>query len=332
MKKIEKQLKKDAATLLPDSSLKEKIKAEAFGTEKSTTTEKRFNRKAAWISVAAACAAIILILTLTLVLIPQGDGGKINNKKPAYISVDIRNTYAFGAFSAGMLLKESGGAAAAEVSLTPEQVDMIGECLPIVEGLTSAAPVVNDGVSDRDDYAKKMTVSANGIAYVIYYNESAARQDDGEIKSSISGVISINGREFAVSGKREKETDKGESEYEITVTVHYGEGNYVVFEQEIETEGGETETSYAYTVVRNGVEAERFEMEIENEYDNTEISVETLKNGQALSFEYIVTGAKSYSVEVELTGELKTTVTVSVTENEYVVTYNGNEQKRYSRK
>lgn len=277
----------------------------------------------------------MLVVTLSVVLIPrpQGGGGGGNNNSPAVISAETLNTYAFGAYTAGILSQETGGGTTAEeTNLSESQVDLMGECLPIINSLTSSAPAVKEEKSDKSEYAKKLTVTQGAHAYVIYYNESAAKQSDGEVTSSITGKIVIDDVEYDLSGKREKEMDGGDSEYEITVTVYYDDNDYTVFEQEIENEGNESSLSYKYSIYKNGELAENFEVELENEYGNTSVRVETLKYGEMIAFEYTVNEGKGYSVVVEFDEESSATVVVTEYENYYLLTYNGGMTKTFPKK
>ena len=152
--------------------------------------------------------------------------------------------------------------------------------------------VVKTTVVDNDDesypYAKKMTIEGVGmdgrkVVYVMYYDETEVKteEDDGEIEKeySLNGVITIDGKEYAVEGMRSEETEDDERESELRIRAYADatdKTTYVEMERENSVEEGETETEYVYSIYRGGelIEQTAVEFERENENGKEEIAYE----------------------------------------------------------
>ena len=152
--------------------------------------------------------------------------------------------------------------------------------------------VVKTTVGDNDDesypYAKKMTIEGVGmdgrkVVYVMYYDETEVKteEDDGEIEKeySLNGVITIDGKEYAVEGMRSEETEDDERESELRIRAYADAADkttYVEMERENSVEEGETETEYVYSIYRGGelIEQTAVEFERENENGKEEIAYE----------------------------------------------------------
>lgn len=152
--------------------------------------------------------------------------------------------------------------------------------------------VVKTTVGDNDDesypYAKKMTIEGVGmdgqkVVYVMYYDETEVKteEDDGEIEKeySLNGVITIDGKEYAVEGMRSEETEDDERESELRIRAYADatdKTTYVEMERENSVEEGETETEYVYSIYRGGelIEQTAVEFERENENGKEEIAYE----------------------------------------------------------
>ena len=144
--------------------------------------------------------------------------------------------------------------------------------------------VVKTTVGDNDDesypYAKKMTIEGVGmdgrkVVYVMYYDETEVKteEDDGEIEKeySLNGVITIDGKEYAVEGMRSEETEDDERESELRIRAYADAADkttYVEMERENSVEEGETETEYVYSIYRGGVLIEQTAVEFERENEN----------------------------------------------------------------
>ena len=175
--------------------------------------------------------------------------------------------------------------------------------------------VVKTTVGDNDDesypYAKKMTIEGVGmdgrkVVYVMYYDETEIKteEDDGEIEKeySLNGVITIDGKEYAVEGMRSEETEDDERESELRIRAYADatdKTTYVEMERENIVEEGETETEYVYSIYRGGVLIEQTAVEFERENENgkEEIAYEIeFRRGETIG---------KYEVEREAGNEVK---------------------------
>ena len=175
--------------------------------------------------------------------------------------------------------------------------------------------VVKTTVGDNDDesypYAKKMTIEGVGmdgrkVVYVMYYDETEVKteEDDGEIEKeySLNGVITIDGKEYAVEGMRSEETEDDERESELRIRAYADatdKTTYVEMERENSVEEGETETEYVYSIYRGGVLIEQTAVEFERENENgkEEIAYEIeFRSGETIG---------KYEVEREAGNEVK---------------------------
>ena len=187
--------------------------------------------------------------------------------------------------------------------------------------------VVKTTVGDNDDesypYAKKMTIEGVGmdgrkVVYVMYYDETEVKteeddydetevkteEDDGEIEKeySLNGVITIDGKEYAVEGMRNEETEDDERESELRIRAYADAADkttYVEMERENSVEEGETETEYVYSIYRGGdlIEQTAVEFERENENGKEEIAYEIeFRSGETIG---------KYEVEREAGNEVK---------------------------
>ncbi len=169
------------------------------------------------------------------------------------------------------------------------------------------------GDNDKEDYpyAKKMTIEGVGmdgrkVVYVMYYDETEVKteEDDGEIEKeySLNGVITIDGKEYAVEGMRSEETEDDERESELRIRAYADatdKTTYVEMERENSVEEGETETEYVYSIYRGGVLIEQTAVEFERENENgkEEIAYEIeFRSGETIG---------KYEVEREAGNEVK---------------------------
>ena len=223
-------------------------------------------------------------------------------------------------------------------SLTEEQLDLINNQMPVVESLLKDGAISHtEGTSDRpDEYAFMSTISyydwnGNLVSYVIYYNETwkeseqdrdrdqdrdwdgegdrdrdrdEDRDDDDEIEETygIEGILIVDEAEYPIVGKRETETEDGETETELKFVATVSEGNYIEVKEEREAD----EQKLVYSVYRDGRLYERTEVEYEQERRETELEVERWKEGveSEISFEQVSDGdVVKLEVEAQINGQ-----------------------------
>ena len=225
-------------------------------------------------------------------------------------ALSAQDAYGIGAVSSVKLLGTGVSAAAMSafaelgneaVAVTAEEVgdtderkaatEKFNEYFRALDGF-GGDDVVKTTVGDNDDesypYAKKMTIEGVGmdgrkVVYVMYYDETEVKteEDDGEIEKeySLNGVITIDGKEYAVEGMRSEETEDDERESELRIRAYADTADkttYVEMERENSVEEGETETEYVYSIYRGGelIEQTAVEFERENENGKEEIAYE----------------------------------------------------------
>lgn len=217
-------------------------------------------------------------------------------------ALSAQDAYGIGAVSSVKLLGTGVSAAAMSafaelgneaVAVTAEEVgdtderkaatEKFNEYFRALDGF-GGDDVVKTTVGDNDDesypYAKKMTIEGVGmdgrkVVYVMYYDETEVKteEDDGEIEKeySLNGVITIDGKEYAVEGMRSEETEDDERESELRIRAYADatdKTTYVEMERENSVEEGETETEYVYSIYRGGDLIEQTAVEFERESEN----------------------------------------------------------------
>ena len=248
-------------------------------------------------------------------------------------ALSAQDAYGIGAVSSVKLLGTGVSAAAMSafaelgneaVAVTAEEVgdtderkaatEKFNEYFRALDGF-GGDDVVKTTVGDNDDescpYAKKMTIEGIGmdgrkVVYVMYYDETEVKteEDDGEIEKeySLNGVITIDGKEYAVEGMRSEETEDDERESELRIRAYADatdKTTYVEMERENSVEEGETETEYVYSIYRGGelIEQTAVEFERENENGKEEIAYEIeFRRGETIG---------KYEVEREAGNEVK---------------------------
>lgn len=248
-------------------------------------------------------------------------------------ALSAQDAYGIGAVSSVKLLGTGVSAAAMStfaelgneaVAVTAEEVgdtderkaatEKFNEYFRALDGF-GGDDVVKTTVGDNDDesypYAKKMTIEGIGmdgrkVVYVMYYDETEVKteEDDGEIEKeySLNGVITIDGKEYAVEGMRSEETEDDERESELRIRAYADatdKTTYVEMERENSVEEGETETEYVYSIYRGGVLIEQTAVEFERENENgkEEIAYEIeFRSGETIG---------KYEVEREAGNEVK---------------------------
>ena len=248
-------------------------------------------------------------------------------------ALSAQDAYGIGAVSSVKLLGTGVSAAAMSafaelgneaVAVTAEEVgntderkaatEKFNEYFRALDGF-GGDDVVKTTVGDNDDgsypHAKKMTIEGIGmdgrkVVYVMYYDETEVKteEDDGEIEKeySLNGVITIDGKEYAVEGMRSEETEDDERESELRIRAYADatdKTTYVEMERENSVEEGETETEYVYSIYRGGelIEQTAVEFERENENGKEEIAYEIeFRSGETIG---------KYEVEREAGNEVK---------------------------
>lgn len=185
-------------------------------------------------------------------------------------------------------------------------------------------------------YDTKMTISGKNFdgeteTYVMYYTETLAKTEtddkDGETESeyTLTGVMVVDGADYALEGKRSEETERDESESELEIRAYADVSDkttYVKMEQEYSEERGESETEYVYSVYSNGALVEKTAVEFEKENkggkSETEYELEFLsgdgrgrysvereiKNGRTeIEVKYDIGGKTGKFVIAEITGD-----------------------------
>lgn len=235
--------------------------------------------------------------------------------------------YAVTAVGTGVLLggltESAPSSAAASGPATAEELGedamaAINKYLGIAENLLSDGGVTaEDTDSDRDGYSKKMTAESTDLqgvksSFVLYYNEGAPTEDDGETEIRLDGIMLYNGAEYAVEGKRESERDESELEF----TAYLDRSNYVKIQREVE----DGEEEFAYIVVKNGVMVSMFEVEVEREAQKTEVEVKSYSGGQTMTVDFEkktdAVGGKSYIEAKCVENNILTTFQIYVTAGE----------------
>ena len=157
---------------------------------------------------------------------------------------------------------------------------------------------VAEGASERAEYEYKTVVTysdvhGNAHSYEMHYNKTLIPDyddddddDDDEIEEeyAIRGVMVIEGKDYAIRGEREYESERGESETETEFRVELGEGAFMLVEQSEEYERGESEQEYSYSVWQNGRCIERSSFEYESEHSETEVKMTAMSDGVTQAF------------------------------------------------
>lgn len=258
-----------------------------------------------------------LALALGVSACSSGDkalsGGMPDGSAPA------ESVYGFSAASAGMLISAmDGGTAASAMSFVSaaensepaaEPSAQTGEAddlsrldgyMTLVESLISDGGFgVNVENSDREGYSEKMTITYRDMSgaahqYTMYYNQFAVSDDEDddddrfddeqEEDYAISGVLAVDGTDYAVYGERSSESERGEEESETEFRVDLGENRYMYVEQSYELDGNETEQEYEYSLRENGKVTERSTFSYETEGGETELKMTSYKDGKSETF------------------------------------------------
>lgn len=342
MKDIQKLLKSEAGSVLPDEKIKENIRRDLGIADEAREREfslagnaggsaadgaKRRNRL---LAIVLACVALVLCLILVIVPLMKKDASSPNKFNPIGTVSDF---YAYGAASVGAILVEQGAAPAAQSmqfsaplssgngagyggSLTEEQMQKVNRYMSLVEELMSEGEIGQAALEDTRGYAYAVRVYYSDmlggkVSYDLYYNrEYVGGETDGdetESEYSITGILVVNGAEYPVQGGMETEEEEGESESELTFVAYTGVDSYIRVEQEFEQEEGEREQKYVYTVAENGRVLEKTEVEYEEEEGEVKLKMTVQRadgTKDELSFEdESEKGVRKLRVDARMDGE-----------------------------
>ncbi len=313
MTDIKKLLRQQAPQVLPDSSVKDNIKAR-LGIEDTAErtaavagggTAALGGRRNIVLAICAALLAVAIILAVAIPLasrsgMPPLDGGVAGDAGDKFDDITSSDAfYAYGAASVGAVLSsaESGGAestvAAAYVasnrqSVTQEQLDTVNRYLALVESLLGDGKITSAPVEPEEGYQFGMTVGysdllGNSVGYTMYYNKNFVdgEYDDGESEEnySIEGVLIVEGASYPVEGTYEVEQeDESESELSFTAYTSADRRSYIAVTRESESEDdgreSKSEHEYVYTVCEDGHDAEKMKVKYESEEGELELEME----------------------------------------------------------
>lgn len=173
-----------------------------------------------------------------------------------------------------------------ESSAYLEAINTINDYIFMFEGYVGEdTPVENDiENSDREGYQYKMTITVTQTEnqseqIVLYYNETLNTEetDDDETEYTLTGIIVLEGKEYAVEGRRTLDKDENELEFSVKIS----DNTKVVFEQE--WENGEQE--FNYSVFINGKLFNSFSVEMEKFENKTELEITTVIGNVEFSLE-----------------------------------------------
>lgn len=200
-------------------------------------------------------------------------------------------------------------------TLTDADVEGVGDCLKMFEDILAGGEVSQTTAANPETegevgaYAYVMTISipsvSGNISLKMYYNETNIEietddddddDDDGddageeiEISSTLEGIIISGEDQFEISGKKEIETEDGETEMSIEFTTKSKANplNYITVSQSVE----EDELEYEYKIYENGKKVLDVELEIENDDDGLEVEfqLKEISNGSAQKTRYKIT-------------------------------------------
>lgn len=324
MKDIKKLLKKQANAVLPDDTVKERVRSE-LGLAPETEREAAYAhggthalQKKGILSLAAALLALVLTLCILLPVLLHG-GTSVGPTPPPTLSA-AGDFYAYSAASAGALLSSHTGAAASAKSsrtrfgegaprLDEETIRRTtDEYLRLVENLLAENAITHEAIAVPEEYAAydyAMTItshdlSGNAVTYTMYYSEALAseeqEEDETERAYDITGMLVTGSGAYPVRGGRlaEEETDGDESESEselwFEAVTDAQTNSYIRIEQEEEQESeeGETETErkHRLLVYENGRRTESTTIDYEQEDGEEEVHLSIVKDGQEDTLEF----------------------------------------------
>ena len=260
----------------------------------------------------AAVVVLVLAISLTALLVacddPKGPGSTGGKERQ-------ENIFALAAVSAGELIGEQTSAAALAAGDEAAIAAELDEYMAMLDKLIGGENPITSVVADNTDeayaqYAVKQTVTAtspdgSSETYAIYYNETLQPDydddddpDEQEENYRIEGVM-VNGENvFDITGFREVESERGESEESLEFTAENREnGLRMKFELENESEKDESGMEFGYEIYDGRSLVRAFEIEFERESgwmgEETEFELFTHENGVS----------REYEIESEVRGD-----------------------------
>jgi hypothetical protein len=292
--------------------------------------------------------ALISMLFIA-VLVVSGCTTKTNTPvTEAFVFTKTEDVYAFSAVSTTSLLQENlvsnistlnyGSAVRPNVHLMSEttdtpavegEMDELNKYLNMMEkflgnnnGLT-----VENAVSDRPEYQTKLVYTTkdllgNDVLYTIYYNEVAdteTTEEDNEHTSTVlTGLMIINGTEYALEGRKEFE----DGEQKVTMISKVDNDNYVKVTNKTE----DNEQKFQYEVKVNGIITNRTEVKVETEDDEIKTVLKFVEGDAKGEYSFkqeTEDGVQIIKIKYEIknalgneSGEIKIYVTVDATTGE----------------
>lgn len=169
------------------------------------------------------------------------------------------------------------------------QAEKFNEYFTALDSFLGDDVVNTETVKNTDEnypYDFKMTINGKDfdgetVSYVMYYTETLYKTetDDDEVENEykLTGVMIIDGNEYAVEGERSEESEKHENETELKIRAYADVADrrsYVQMEQEYSVENGKTQTEYVYSVYADGKLIEETAVEFEAKNKNGKVQTE----------------------------------------------------------
>lgn len=288
MKKLEKQLKKEAKQLLPDKEVKKIIMKNSRRNENvEVTTKKQKFWTTSKIAVMATACCLVVCMAVGL-----GIGFGVTSKggvfKPVegFLSSKQSGKSAFAlsigsAFQVANSVNTSAQLAAVADSKENDVVDEIEENIKLIQNfLNNSLNTYTEVESDRPEYQHKAIIKINNEDLTIYFNvigenqnvENVDDDDDDEMdfeqNYAVEGIAVSGDVEYVLKGEKETETEEGETESELEMIIYMDKdaGNYIVVQQEIE----QGEQEFEYTIFEKHKIVDTFSIEAEKDEDGEE--------------------------------------------------------------
>ena len=315
MKDIKKILSEQSSDVLPDNSVKEKIKHE-LGYDRQTqyvasyagggeaAANGKNNRTI--ITAAIIIAVITVFLCVFLPVFLKNDSVPVGTIDKFAQITDAESFYAYGAASVGSIITsadayaissdEVGLMSARSAADNEEQIAVINRYMSLVEGLIGSGKIAEQQINATYGYQFGMSVSFTDLlgettSYRLYYNKifqnGETDGDETEENYSIEGILMIGDSSYPVEGnyQTESESDEQENELYFTAYINREAQSFIRVSQEYESEtedgSNETEKQYVYSIYNNGKLTERTSIDYETEDGELELQLTIRKNGKS---------------------------------------------------
>ena len=199
-----------------------------------------------------------------------------------------------GAFLSGLDSSASSVSPTASNAPTADQqknVEIINKYIDIFDSVVGNNAIVSkkEHIDNDPNYNYKLTTTITNLdgskqEFVMKFKEVkkdntwVTDDDDDEIESTLTGVMTYAGNDYEIKGKKTVEED----EVEIEFVAYLNESIYVKVEQE--TENGEQE--FQYEIWENGVVIDSTSIEVETERDEIEVEMEYSKGGETSTYKF----------------------------------------------